>query len=177
MLANRRRVLAGIAGAALAPPGRLLAQAAPTLRHAFTVQVQVARPVELGQIDGGQRRFVPITGGSVQGPRLTGDVMPYGGDWQDIRPGGLTEVFARYFLKAADGTVIGVENSGVRVASEAVTADLARGVPVDPGSYYFRTTPRFDVVPGPHGWLRSTLFVATGIRRPDLVQITIFSVD
>lgn len=176
MAITRRTMLAGLAGAT-ALPGRLSAQQPPGLSLAFTLAVKVAPAVELGTIDGARRRFVPIIGGLVSGPRLSGEVLPHGGDWQTIRPGGLTEVVARYFLKAADGTIIGVENSGVRVASEAVTADLARGLPVDPKAYYFRTTPRFDVAPGPYGWLRTSLFTATGIRRPDLVEISVFSID
>ncbi len=180
MPTSRRLFLGGIAGLVAMPGVRALAgpaAPAPGLAHAFTVLVKVATPVELGTIAGAQRRFIPIVGGTVEGPRLTGEVLPWGGDWQDIRPGGVTEVTARYFLKAEDGTVIGVENAGLRIASEAVTADLARGGAVDPRAYYFRTTPRFDVAPGAHGWLSRTAFVASGIRRPDLVQIDIFSID
>lgn len=176
MQADRRHFLTGLAGLALAPSVRAGGPVAPALTHVFSLLVQVGPPVELGRIDGAQRRFVPILGGSIAGPRLVGEVMPGGGDWQDIRPGGLTEVHARYFLKAADGSVIGVENSGVRVASEAVTADLARGAMVDPSAYYFRTVPRFDVAAGPHEWLRRSLFVASGIRRPRDVQIDIFAI-
>jgi len=180
MPANRRQL---IGGAAALAPAALLAQGAvpaplpPRLRHAFSVGVRVASALELGRIDEAQRRFVPILGGTVDGPMLTGEVLSGGGDWQDIRPGGLAEVEARYFLKANDSTIIGVENIGVRVASEAVTADLARGVPVDPSAYYFRTTPRFTVQPGPHEWLRRAVFVAQGIRQPTLVKIDIFIVD
>lgn len=175
MAADRRQLVAGLAGLAITPAVRAAIPIAPALTHVFTLLVQVGAPVELGRIDGAQRRFVPITGGRISGPRLAGVVLPGGGDWQDIRPGGLTEVRARYVLKADDGSMIGVENSGVRVASEAVTADLARGVPVEPSAYYFRTVPRFDVAPGPHEWLRRSLFVASGIRRPTEVQIDIFA--
>ena len=97
---------------ATAPAAAQTEPTPPKLAYAFTVRVELAQPVEQGQIDGGRRRFVPITGGTISGPRLTGTVLPGGGDWQTIYPGGLTRLEARYLLKAADGTVIGVCTSG-----------------------------------------------------------------
>ena len=167
--------------AALALAGSAQAQApaapAPTLAYAFSARVEVAAPVEQGEIDGGRKRFVPIIGGTLAGPRLSGIVLPGGGDWQTIFPGGLTRVEARYFLKAADGAVIGIHNEGVRVATPEITEQLAKGVVVDPGSYYFRTSTRFDPPPGPHAWLRGKTFVGRGVRMPDHVVIDFYIVE
>lgn len=156
------------AGGPAAPP--------PTLDYAFTATVQVAAPVEMGQADGGRKRFIAITGGKVDGPKLTGEVLNGGGDWQVIEVGGLARVEAHYFLKASDGTVIEVTNPGVRVASPEVTERLAKGEVVDPSEYYFRTTPSFKVTAGPHDWLRRAVFVARGIRKPDRVVIDFYVV-
>jgi len=145
---------------------------APTLEYAF----QVAAPLEQGQADGGRKRFIAITGGTVSGPMLNGEVLAGGGDWQVIEPNGLTRVEARYFLKAADGTVIEIENPGVRVATPEVIDKLARGEDVDPSAYYFRTTPRFMVTAGAHEWLRRNAFVARGIRKPDHVIVDYYVV-
>ena len=165
-------MLAVAADSALAGP----TAPAPTLEYAFTATVQVAPPVEMGQADGGRKRFIAITGGSVEGPMLTGQVLNGGGDWQVIEPGGLTRVEARYFIKAADGTVIEIENPGVRVADPQVIERLARGEDVDPNAYYFRTTPRFSVTVGKYDWMRRNAFVARGIRRPDRVIVDFYVV-
>ena len=149
---------------------------APTLDLAFSIRVEVSAPVETGTIDGRRRRCIPITGGTVEGPRLHGVVMPLGADWQTIGPDGLTELDARYVIAAADGTLIEVRNRGIRVASPEVSDQLARGEPVAPDRYYFRTTPRFTVAEGSHDWLRGTLFVGAGVRRPDHVLIHIYAV-
>jgi hypothetical protein len=149
---------------------------APSLDYAFTATVTLASPLEQGSVDGGRKRFIAITGGTVAGPMLHGSVLPGGGDWQTILPGGLTRVEAHYFLKADDGTVIEVTNPGVRTASPQVTESLARGEVVDPSAYYFRTTPRFEVASGAHDWLRRSAFVARGIRRPDRVEIDFYVV-
>ena len=164
--------VAGMGTTASAQP----AAPAPTLEYAFSARVELAPPVEQGTVDGARKRFIPITGGTVTGPMLTGTVLAGGGDWQSILPGGLTRVEAHYFLKAADGTVIEVTNPGLRVATPEVTEQLAKGLPVDPSAYYFRTTPRFDVAAGPHEWMRRAAFVARGIRRPDHVVIDFYVV-
>lgn len=158
--------------AAMAEP----AAPAPALEYAFNATVTVAPPIEQGQADGGRKRFIPITGGSVAGPLLSGEVLAGGGDWQVIEDHGLTRIEARYFVKASDGTVIEITNPGVRVAEPAVIERLAKGEEVDPAAYYFRTTPRFTVTSGKHEWLRRSVFVARGVRKPDRVLIDFYVV-
>ncbi len=153
------------------------AAAQPKLAYAFSMRIELAPPVELGTTDGVRKRFIAITGGTITGPGLSGTVMAGGGDWQSIHPGGLTEIEARYFLKAADGTIIGITNPGVRTATAEVIDKLARGEVVDPSTYYFRTSPRFDAPPGPHQWLSRNTFVARGIRMPDHVIVDVYSVE
>ncbi len=181
MRANRRDILAIPAGVAVLASGRAtaksLALTAPSLIPIFSAKVTLAPVIEQGRIDGKRKRFIPITGGTVSGPRLSGTVLPGGGDSQAIHDDGLTEIFARYSLKADDGTVIAVSNPGVRVASPDIIQRLAAGEDVDPSLYYFRTTPTFDVAAGPHDWLRRKVFVARGVRRPDHVLIDFFQVD
>jgi hypothetical protein len=149
----------------------------PRLHYAFTILVTLDRPIEQGIVDGRRKRFVPITGGTVNGPKLQGVVLRGGGDWQTIDADGLTLVDTRYTLQASDGTVIDIANPGVRVASPEVTTRIARGEQVAPDAYYFRSSPRFSVAPGPHEWLRRTLFVGRGTRNPDTVRIDVFAVD
>lgn len=149
----------------------------PTLRYAFSVNVVVAKPMEQGQVDGGQRRFIEITGGTVYGPKLQGEVMHGGGDWQTVFSGGFTDILARYFLKLTDGTIVEVTNPGVRVASETVITQLSQGEAVDPSEYYFRTTPTFKVAGEKYSWMTRHVFVARGIRNPNDVIIDYFIVD
>ena len=167
---------AALAGASAAEVPKAPAAPAPGLTWVFSIRAELAPPLEVGPVEGGQRRFIAITGGTVYGPKLNGVVLPGGGDWQSIMPGGLARIEARYFFKAADGTVIEVTNPGLRTASPEVTARLASGEAVDPSLYYFRTTPSFRVPPGAHEWLGRKVFVARGIRRPDHVVIDYYVV-
>jgi hypothetical protein len=178
-----RFLVAGLAlliasGSSSAQTAAPVGQSAPTpqLTYVFSVRADVAAPIEQGPIDGGRRRFIAITGGSLYGPKLKGAVLPGGGDWQTIKDGGITSVFARYFLKTDDGAVIEVTNPGVRVASPEVIERLARGEDVDPSLYYFRTTPQFATSNKRYDWLNRAVFVARGIRKPNYVVIDYFIV-
>ena len=152
-------------GASPAPPG---------LDYAFSVRVRVGAPLELGETATGRRRVIPILGGEVDGPRLAGEVVPGGADWQSLRADGTADLVARYTLRATDGTLIGVVNRGLRRGPPEVLARLASGAPVSPDLYYFRATPRFEAPPGPHGWLADHVFVATGERRAAMVLLAFF---
>lgn len=152
-------------------PERPYAPAEPSLRFVFEVRAELGPPLEQGEIDGLRRRIIPVLGGTVEGPRLRGRVLPGGADWQTIRPEGTAEIYARYTLEAEDGTLIGVENPGLRRGPTEVIQRLAAGERVEPSAYYFRTTPRFMVRSGPHRWLAESVFVCQGVRWPDSVEI------
>jgi len=175
-----RRDLAvlAVAGAALtAPAGAATLPHDPVLTLAFEVTIALGPVVDQGMIEGTQHRFVPITGGSIAGPKLTGAVLPGGGDWQQIGSDGLTRIHARYFLRATDGATIAIDNPGVRVASPEIIARLTAGEDLDPRLYYFRTTPRFEAPAGPHAWLTRTIFVGQGIRHPESVVLRVFELS
>ena len=149
--------------------------AAPRLSLAFELQAQIGPALEFGQTGGGLKRMVPILGGRVTG-RLQAEVIPGGADWQTIRPSGVTDLWARYALRAADGSAIMVTNTGVRRASAEVSRRLKDGEPVDPSEYYFRSSPAFETGSQAHRWLTEALFVGVGERWPDHVRLKVFEV-
>ncbi|MGY1813573.1 DUF3237 domain-containing protein [Blastococcus sp. SYSU D00820] len=130
----------------------------PQLTFAFEARVEVAPPLRIGRGPGEEVWFTPITGGTVAGPRLNGEVLPYGGDWSTTRPTG-TELWARYLLRADDGAVIDILNRGFWVADPAVEARVEAGEAVTEHEYYYRTQPEFQTDAEAHSWLTSTVFV------------------
>ena len=148
---------------------------------AFELRAAVDAVQEVGDTPAGRRRFIPITGGTFEGPGfkgmgLRGIVMPGGADAQVIRPDGVTDLVARYTLKADDGTLIYVVNRGLRHGPPEIMARVAKGESVDPALYYFRTTPVFEVSAGPHDWLNRSIFVGTGARYAAEVHVRYFRV-
>jgi hypothetical protein len=175
---SRRQAGALLAGLALAPVATRTAAAAqpaaPALDWVFDLDVKVAQAQELGEANGGRRRVIPITGGGLKGPGISGEVLEGGADWQTLRADGVTLLQARYTVRMTDGVVIGIINTGVRRASPEVAKRLAAGERVDPSQYYFRASPVFEVGPGQWGWLTESLFVSVGQRLPDLVRLKVY---
>lgn len=126
----------------------------PGLEFVLQAHVTVAPGIELGRSGQGDRRIVPITGGTFQGERLSGTVLAEGEDTQVLRPDGVREITARYVLRTNDDVRIYVVNSGLIV-------------PQDSGGLYKRTTPRFDAPSGSrYSWLNRAVFVGTLHRLP-----------
>ncbi|NOS31063.1 DUF3237 family protein, partial [Staphylococcus aureus] len=65
-------------------------------RYAFTITARIGEVVSAGEIGTGVRRIIPITGGEVRGEKVSGKVLPFGADFQIIRPNELIELEARY---------------------------------------------------------------------------------
>lgn len=140
------------------------------------VDVAVAAPVLIGQTPLGERRLIPILGGRLSGPRLEGEVLPGGADFQLIRPDGVAEIEARYAIRLSDGAMLYVVNRGLRHAAPEDMARLLRGEPVPPERVYFRTSPVFETAAPDHAWLGRSLFLGYGERQPDSVRVRIFAV-
>lgn len=149
---------------------------APALELFATLEVRVAKPIEIGAVNGGRRRVIPITGGELRGPDVRGRVLHAGADFQLVQDDGVADLDARYVIELDDGTKVFVANRAMRRASVEVTEMLVRGEPVDPALVYFRCMPRFEVAEGRWRWLAESLFVGTGVRRPDTVEITFYRV-
>jgi hypothetical protein len=145
--------------------------APPQLLHVADVLVEIAAPIEIGN-----RRVIPIVGGEALGPRIRGKVLAGGADYQIIRPDGVTELHARYAIEIEDRQVVYVENSGLRRGPPELIEKLRRGEVVDPALIYFRTTPRFETAAPGYEWLMRNLFVCSGARFPDRVEIRFFQV-
>lgn len=145
----------------------------PQLAFSFEARVDIGPTEHVGQAGGAGLGFIPITGGSVSGPRLSGTVLAGGGDWAVTRAGVAMDLDARYLIRADDGSLIDVVNRGFWVASAEVEAAVDRGETVDPSQYYFRTQPTFRTDAAQHAWLTRTVFVGIAFDDNDLQQIRI----
>ena len=139
--------------------------------------MNVGAPVVIGTNPDGTHRMIPIIGGTFEGPKLSGKVMPGGADWQRLRPDGVLRLEAHYVLETDQGARISVVNRGLRHVSKDVAERIARGELVAAHEYYFRAAPTFEVESGELDWLTRTLFISTGERQADLVVIRVWAVE
>ena len=146
------------------------------LQSLFRAEVTLGPAQEVGEAPHGRRRIIPITGGQVHGERLSGRVLPGGADWQVVRADGVADLDARYTIETADGALVYVSNHGLRHGPPEVLRRLAAGEPVDPGSYYMRTTPWFETGDPRYAWLNRMVCVANGVRRPAAVELEVFEI-
>jgi hypothetical protein len=144
------------------------------LRPLFTLSAQVAPPQVTPDGPYGQRRFIPVTGGSFEGPRLRGRVLPGGSDCQLIRPDGVAELDVRVTLEVDDGAVILMRGIGLRHGPPEVMQRIARGEAVPASAYYFRESMIFEAPAGTHDWLNRIVAVAQGERLADQVRLSVF---
>jgi len=116
----------------------------PHLEFVFEERVTLSPAVVLGDTAFGHRQYIPITGGTIAGPKLKGEVIPGGWDFQLGLANGCRTLTADYFIRAEDGTVIHILNQGTMCPGQ-------RG--------FFR--PTFEAPKGPHDWLTGGTFVVT----------------
>ena len=150
--------------------------APPLLVPMAQVHCQVGELVSLGAGPHGERRFVPLGAGTVEGPELQGTLVEGGVDWQWQRADGVLEISAHYAVRTQDDALVEITSQGLRHGPPEVMQRLARGDAVAPHEYFFRTFVRFAT--GAPRWLHlnGTLAVAVGERQARAVRLVFYRV-
>ncbi len=93
-------------------------------------------------------------GGTVKGPKISGKILPPGGDWVRVMPSGALRLDVRLTIETDDGALIYMTYGGVVVGSKEASDALARGeVLGENGFPYFVTTPQFQTSSPKYDWL------------------------
>jgi Protein of unknown function (DUF3237) len=147
----------------------------PGLEFAFEVRLRFTRVQNIASMPtGAGRGAVYVDSGEFSGPNIRGKaVANSGGDYALFRPDGVLQFDARYMLQEEDGTLILMQNRGYLWGRNPDTMQKLRdmafagGPTVDPGEYYLRAAPSFEVEKGRHDWLMRHVFVGLGERKSD----------
>lgn len=177
---RRHLLLAGVTAAASVASLRAQAQTAPAAalpststtasfpmmlpRTEFVYEaiVDIDPTLQLGQSPYGERRMVPITGGTFEGPGLRGKVLNGGADRQLVRKDGATELDAVYELQTHDGAILSIRN---RVLSRPGKEGQPR---------YALSKIDITAPDGPYGWLNDFVYVGTlNSMRPQRAAVVI----
>jgi len=108
----------------------------PQLEFALQLRVTIDQAYTVGETPHGKRIVIPITGGTFEGPRLRGTILPGGADYQLANAdGSRTELEAIYSIMTDDSIYIHVRNRGL-----VFDGKDAQGTPY----YYFKAAPQFE---------------------------------
>ncbi|HUN41697.1 MAG TPA: DUF3237 domain-containing protein [Acetobacteraceae bacterium] len=133
----------------------------------FTISLQVGSAQPIGATPGGNRLVGLVSGGTFEGARLKGKVLPGGADWINFRSDGVMMLDVRLVLETDDGAAIGMTYRGLRHGPPAVMDRVSRGEPVDASDYYFRISVVFETAAAKYDWLNRIIAVGTGRRPPE----------
>ncbi len=148
----------------------------PALIPMAQVLCDVGTLVTLGPGKYGERRYVPLGGGTVHGPELNGTLVEGGVDWQVNRSDGVLDIAAHYVIRTSDGALIEVQSDGMRHGPAEVMARLARGDVVGRDEYFFRTVMRFQTGAPQWAHLNKVLALACGQREAARVVLDVYRI-
>jgi hypothetical protein len=146
----------------------------PALVPLTQIRCEVGALVSLGSAPAGERRYVPLGGGTARGPELNGTLVEGGIDWQVARSDGVLEIAAHYVIRTDDGALVEVKSDGLRHGPAEVMQRLARGEAVPRDAYFFRTLIRFTT--GAPAWahLNKVMAIAVGQREARTVLLDVY---
>jgi Protein of unknown function (DUF3237) len=142
----------------------------------LTLKLAVNGLQPIGETPSGNRRVGLVAGGTFEGPKLRGIVLPGGADWIIGRPDGVTTLDVRIVLQTDDGASIGLTYRGLRHGPAEVMEKVNSGQFVDPSQYYFRTVMNFETASPKYAWLNKIFAIGTGSRPPEGPVYDVFEV-
>ena len=148
----------------------------PHLIPMTRVSCEVGELVSLGPGKHGERRYVPLGGGTAEGPEMNGTVVAGGVDWQVRRADDVLDIAAHYVIRTDDGSLIEIQSDGMRHGPTDVMARLARGEAVGREEYFFRTIVRFQTGAPAHAHLNKALAIAVGQREASRVVLDFYRI-
>ena len=138
----------------------------------FSLTAELDKPLDLGQTPQGHRQIFHATGGTFDGPKVRGAVLPGGGDWLRIRSDGAAELDVRATLRTDEAELIYMSYRGIILASSEIWDQLASGIAVDPAAYYLRAAPMYETSSPRLTWLNQIVAVGIGTLEPNLAAVT-----
>jgi len=147
----------------------------PQLAFLCTVSLETAPPQAIGDNPHGNRQVVPVTGGSFEGPRLKGKVLP-GGDWVLQRPDGVRELDGRLTWQTEDGVLLYVTYRGYRAKISPVLPHWMAGDHIPADEYYHMITLHFETSAPQYAWLEQVVVIGRGSLMQGGVSYDVFAV-
>jgi hypothetical protein len=131
----------------------------------FDIVVDLNPRLTIGDGPFGRRILFGSAGGTFEGPKLRGEVLPGGGDWALFRPDGAMTLDVRLTLRTHDDALVHMTYGGRWITPPELRADMtdpAKRYQIDPADYYFRTNPLFETGAAQYAWLNDIVCIGSG---------------
>lgn len=148
----------------------------PQLEFLYELSAYLELPLAIGECPHGNRQIVYVTGGSFEGPRLKGKVLPGGGDWLLVRPDGVGELDVRATLQTDDGALIYVTYRGYLTKIAELLPRWMAGEQIPHEEYYFVVTPYYETSAAQSAWLQQVVVIGMGSLIQGGVRYQVFAV-
>jgi len=132
--------------------------------------------IDVGATAHGIRQVVYIKGGTFEGPKVKGVVLPGGGDWFVRRTDQVVEVDVRCVLRTDDNHLIYCRLRGINDMTAEVAIKAITGQSVDSSKYYFRVAAVIETGSQKYAWLNRIIAVGVGNLTPAGVEYKIYTV-
>jgi hypothetical protein len=132
----------------------------PKLEFLCDVEAYVTMDLPIGPAAWGTRLICPVVRGTVEGPKITGVVRPFGADWALLRTDNCIELDVRLVVETDKGALIHVEYRGVADLTQEQVDQLLSGKPVE--DMKIHTAPRFETSHPDYVWLNRIQAVGCG---------------
>lgn len=141
------------------------------LEYLMTYKADLKPPQSVGKAQFGSRIIYDVTGGTFEGPKLKGKVLPSGGDWILIDDKGVGRLDVRATFETDDGAIIYIQYFGILV----INPD-GGDAPAETqfGDTYFMTQPRFETGAEQYQWLNDIVVVGEGRALPNAVEYNVY---
>ncbi|MDK1023656.1 MAG: DUF3237 domain-containing protein [Gammaproteobacteria bacterium] len=140
------------------------------LEYLMTYHADLKTPQAIGKTQFGTRAIYDVTGGTFEGPKLKGKILPSGGDWILLDDNGVGRLDVRATFETDDGALIYVQYFGIVV----MHPDAAAAGETQFGDTYFMTQPRFETGDDRYRWLNNIVVVGEGRTLPNAVEYKLY---
>jgi hypothetical protein len=145
------------------------------VEHLCDFRVDLAPAELIGTPVGIQMVFI-ARGGRVEGPNLSGEILPGGGDWLLVGDDRIGRVNAKAMVRTDDGVLIHYTAGGIIEIPDDGLARLEAGERLPFEETYVRTTPNFETADERYSWLNGLVIVGYNELSKDHIDYRMYRV-
>lgn len=140
------------------------------LVHEFTLHATLGETFRMGGGPTGARAVASVVGGSVEGERISGELVGPGADWVVMGADGYAQIDVRTQIRTTDGADLYLAYNGSLELNEVATAALFSDGASEYGDNEWFVHARLEAGAERYLWVNRTLFVGHGRAVSDGVE-------